>query len=143
MEISKLTTIDSSWKFWMMPTIPEQPLCNYVEMTDYTEYRDKIVGVKALDHISDTVFTYKPRLCLVLQDTLTTITSDSPCSTKMFLSSETVGLESPYWRPNMPFFLSGSANVLKPVGKRRTILEGVLFRICQIVCDLCDEHPMP
>ena len=42
-------------------------------------------------------------------------------------SPETIGLGSPYWRPNIPFFLSKSAKTLNPPVRRRVVLVGIIF----------------
>ena len=60
-----------------------------------------------------------------------------------FCSPETAGIGAPYWMARVPFLLSESARTLKPPEQRRVVLEGIVFRICQILHDLCDDRFPP
>jgi len=53
-----------------------------------------------------------------------------------FALPDLAGIGSPHWRPDLAHQLSPAATVLDPVGRRRTTLEGLLFRVREIVDDL-------
>ena len=57
-----------------------------------------------------------------------------------FCSPETSGLGSPYWRPDFPFLLSERAKSLRLPEQRRVVLEGIIFRVTQIVLDFFDAN---
>lgn len=48
------------------------------------------------------------------------------------------GLGSPHWRPDLGLALSPAAERLAPAGRRRVVLEGLLFRVREILEDLCE-----
>jgi glycerol kinase len=49
------------------------------------------------------------------------------------------GLGSPYWRPEIGLTLSSGAEELPAEDRRRIVLEGLLFRVRQILEDLCED----
>jgi glycerol kinase len=49
------------------------------------------------------------------------------------------GLGSPYWRPEIGLTLSSGAQELPSRDRRRIVLEGLLFRVRQILEDLCED----
>jgi glycerol kinase len=53
-----------------------------------------------------------------------------------FAIPDQTGLGSPYWRPELGLILSAAARGLSPSGKRRIVLEGLLFRVLEILLDL-------
>jgi glycerol kinase len=62
---------------------------------------------------------------------------ESDPSPSAFAVPDRAGLGSPYWRPDIGLTLSPAAERLEPSERRRIVLEGVLFRIRQILDDLC------
>jgi glycerol kinase len=50
-----------------------------------------------------------------------------------FCLPDAAGLGAPYWRADIGLALSHEAAVLDPAGRRRTVLEGILFRIRQVL----------
>jgi len=58
-----------------------------------------------------------------------------------FAIPDLAGLGSPYWRPEIGLTLSAGARALDEAGRRRAILEGLLFRIAQILDDLFEIAP--
>ncbi len=58
-----------------------------------------------------------------------------------FAIPDASGLGSPHWRPEIGLTLSPEAERLDDTGRRRTVAEGLLFRIASIVADLFDEAP--
>jgi len=63
---------------------------------------------------------------------------ESDPSPDAFAVPDRSGLGSPYWRPDVGLTLSTAAERLDDRGRRRVVLEGVLFRTRQILEDLCD-----
>ena len=55
-----------------------------------------------------------------------------------FAVPDRAGLGAPFWRPEIGLTLSPAAQRLSPAGRRRVVLEGVLFRVRQILEDLGD-----
>lgn len=51
------------------------------------------------------------------------------------------GLGSPHWRPDLALTFSSAANTLDPGGRRRVAVEGLLFRLREILDDLYPEDP--
>lgn len=68
-----------------------------------------------------------PRLGLTKRDT----------APGAFCLPDVAGLGSPYWRPDIGLRLSAHAAQLDDGARRRVVAEGLLFRIRQIVEDLC------
>lgn len=64
---------------------------------------------------------------------------DDPCPDG-FASPDLAGLGSPHWRPDFGLTLSGAAEGLSPGARRRCVLEGLLFRVMEILVDLGDGH---
>lgn len=58
-----------------------------------------------------------------------------PCPDGFAIPDQT-GLGSPYWRAEHGLTLSDAANQLSPGDKRRCVLEGLLFRVREILDDL-------
>ncbi len=56
-----------------------------------------------------------------------------------FAVPDLAGLGSPYWRPGVGLTLSPGAEALDGAGRRRAVLEGLLFRIAEIMDDLCGD----
>jgi glycerol kinase len=55
-----------------------------------------------------------------------------------FAIPDQTGLGSPHWRPEFGLTLSDAARGLAPSGKRRVVMEGLLFRVFEILLDLGD-----
>jgi len=53
-----------------------------------------------------------------------------------FALPDLVGIGAPHWRPDLAHRLSPAATRLDPAGRRRITLEGLLFRVREIVEDL-------
>jgi glycerol kinase len=53
-----------------------------------------------------------------------------------FCVPDAAGLGAPHWRPELSVVLSQAAQSLDAAGKRRAVLEGLLFRVREIVDDL-------
>lgn len=51
------------------------------------------------------------------------------------------GVGAPHWRADIPFTLSEAAAALPPEGRRRVVLEGLLFRVAEILRDLFPGEP--
>jgi glycerol kinase len=67
---------------------------------------------------------------------------ESDPSPESFAVPDRSGLGSPYWRPEIGLTLSPAAERLSQEGQRRVVLEGVLFRVRQILDDLSvDSRP--
>lgn len=60
-----------------------------------------------------------------------------PCP-EAFAVPDSTGLGSPYWRPDVGLTFSPAAGTLSDAARRRIVLEGLLFRIREILDDLCD-----
>ncbi len=60
-----------------------------------------------------------------------------------FCLPESSGIGSPYWLPDMPFTFSKSAENCHVRDQLRLVLEGIIFRIHQIICDLPEEKKRP
>ncbi len=58
-----------------------------------------------------------------------------------FALPDVAGLGSPWWRPEIGLTLSPAAERLDGPGKRRVVLEGLLFRIRAILADLTGPAP--
>ena len=58
-----------------------------------------------------------------------------------FAIPDLAGLGSPYWRPGIGLTLSAGARALDAAGRRRAVLEGLLFRIAQILDELFEIAP--
>jgi len=50
-----------------------------------------------------------------------------------FCLPDLAGVGAPYWRPDLPFTLSRAAEALDGDGRRRTVLEGLLFRVAELL----------
>lgn len=61
-----------------------------------------------------------------------------PCP-EGFALPDLAGLGSPHWRPDVGLTFSGPAERLPDPQLRRIVLEGLLFRIREILEDLCDD----
>jgi len=53
-----------------------------------------------------------------------------------FCIPDSSGLGAPHWRPEMSLTLNAAAQMLQPAARRRVVLEGLLFRIREILEDL-------
>lgn len=62
-------------------------------------------------------------------------------SPRAFCLPDVAGLGAPYWRPDLRFTLSPEAEALAPACRRRIALEGVLFRVRQVLDGLRTSHP--
>ncbi len=60
---------------------------------------------------------------------------DDPCPDG-FVIPDQAGLGSPHWRPDFGLTLSEAAGGLPPPDRRRCVLEGLLFRVMEILSDL-------
>lgn len=58
-----------------------------------------------------------------------------------FAIPDLAGLGSPHWRPAIGLTLSDAALALDEAGQRRVVLEGLLFRIAEILGDLFGSEP--
>jgi glycerol kinase len=58
-----------------------------------------------------------------------------------FCLPDAAGLGSPFWRPDVGLALSGAAERLTIDGRRRIALEGLLFRLRQVLEGLSDRPP--
>ena len=58
-----------------------------------------------------------------------------PCADGFAIPDQT-GLGSPHWRPDLGLVLSDAARRRSPSGQRRIVLEGLLFRVFEILLDL-------
>jgi len=63
-----------------------------------------------------------------------------PCP-EGFAVPDRSGLGSPFWRPDVGLTLSPAAERLPGPARRRVVLEGLLFRVRQILEDLAGEAP--
>jgi glycerol kinase len=54
---------------------------------------------------------------------------------------DAAGLGAPYWRADVGFTLSREAEMLDLAECRRVVLEGILFRVRQVIDDLSSEGP--
>jgi glycerol kinase len=71
-----------------------------------------------------------------------TVLPEADPSPDAFCLPDSAGVGSPHWRPGTPFTLSESAALLSGGAKRRIVLEGLLFRVREILEDLCaGEEP--
>lgn len=57
-----------------------------------------------------------------------------------FCLPDATGIGAPYWRPELPQTYSALAQPLPVVERRRVFLEGVLFRLSEILADLDAGH---
>ena len=57
---------------------------------------------------------------------------------RVFALPDRSGLGSPFWRPEIGLTFSAGATALGDAGRRRVVLEGLLFRVRQILEDLGD-----
>lgn len=64
---------------------------------------------------------------------------DADPSPEAFAVPDLAGLGSPYWRPSIGLTLSPGAQTLDGAGRRRAVLEGLLFRVAEIMDDLCGD----
>ena len=62
----------------------------------------------------------------------TTLTG-SDLAPDAFALPDEAGVGSPHWRPDVSFTLSEAADRLDAAGKRRTVAEGIVFRVCEIL----------
>jgi glycerol kinase len=62
-------------------------------------------------------------------------------SAAAFCIPDSAGLGSPYWRPDLGFTLSREAEMLDLADCRRIALEGLLFRVRQVIEDLSPGSP--
>jgi len=53
-----------------------------------------------------------------------------------FCLPDAAGVGAPHWRADVPFTLSESAAALSPAARRRVVLEGLIFRVAEILDDL-------
>ncbi len=58
----------------------------------------------------------------------------------LFCLPETTGLGSPYWLADFPPVCSMSAATISPTTRLTAVLEGIVFRICQIIAGLSGDH---
>lgn len=63
-------------------------------------------------------------------------------SPDLFCLPDSAGVAAPYWRSDQGFTLSQTGADLPLEALRRTVLEGIIFRVCQIVEDFHQERPM-
>ena len=56
-----------------------------------------------------------------------------------FAVPDSTGLGSPYWRPDVGLTFSPAAETLPDSDRRRVVLEGLLFRVREILDDICDS----
>lgn len=63
-----------------------------------------------------------------------------PCP-EAFALPDLAGIGAPHWRPDLAHRLSPAAAALDATGRRRVALEGVLFRVREIVDDLEADAP--
>jgi glycerol kinase len=57
-----------------------------------------------------------------------------------FAVPDIAGLGSPHWRADHGLTLSDAAGSLSPLDQRRCVLEGLLFRVTEILTDLGEDH---
>jgi glycerol kinase len=57
-----------------------------------------------------------------------------------FCLPDVSGLGSPHWRPEIGLVLNDVAERLDPAGRRRVVLEGLLFRVRELLDDLCSPR---
>jgi glycerol kinase len=69
----------------------------------------------------------------------TNLPVDDPCPDG-FAIPDQAGLGSPHWRPDFGLTLSTAAGGLSPIDRRRCVLEGLLFRVMEILADLGDGN---
>ena len=67
----------------------------------------------------------------------TTLPVDDPCPDGFAIPDQS-GLGSPHWRPDVGLTLSDAARRLPQFDQRRCVLEGLLFRVMEILADLGD-----
>ena len=58
-----------------------------------------------------------------------------------FAVPDLAGLGAPWWRPEIGLTLSPAAERQDTAGRRRVVLEGLLFRLAFVLDDLAGEHP--
>jgi glycerol kinase len=68
----------------------------------------------------------------------TTLPEEDP-TPDAFCLPDTAGLGAPHWLPEQPFAFSSGANSLDNAQRRRIVLEGLVFRVREIVEGLLDE----
>jgi len=69
----------------------------------------------------------------------TLLPGDDPCPDGFAIPDQT-GLGSPHWRPDFGLTVSGAVRNLPHIDQRRCVLEGLLFRIVEILTDLGDGN---
>jgi len=68
----------------------------------------------------------------------TDLSEDDP-TPEGYAVPDRAGLGSPYWRPEIGLTLSSGAEELPAQDRRRIVLEGLLFRVRQILEELCED----
>jgi glycerol kinase len=71
----------------------------------------------------------------------TALENEDP-SPAAFCLPDRAGIGSPHWRPDVPFSFSRAAARLPLAGQRRAALEGVVFRMREIVDDFSRARPL-
>lgn len=66
----------------------------------------------------------------------TALPADDPAP-GAFCLPDVAGLGAPHWRPDLRLTLSPAAEALDPASRRRVALEGVLFRVREVLEGLC------
>ena len=69
----------------------------------------------------------------------TTLPVDDPCPDGFAIPDQS-GIGSPHWRPDVGLTLSDAARRLPQFDQRRCVLEGLLFRVMEILTGLGDER---
>jgi len=72
----------------------------------------------------------------------TALPANDPAPEAFCLPDEN-GVGAPHWRALQPFALSSAAQRLAPSEQRRVVLEGLLFRVSEILADLGDDFGAP
>lgn len=71
-----------------------------------------------------------------------TVLPEEDRTPEAFCLPDSAGVGSPHWRPDVPFALSPKARALPPSEIRRVVLEGIVFRVREILEDLCGGRPL-
>jgi glycerol kinase len=71
----------------------------------------------------------------------TPLPAEDPSPTA-FCLPDSAGVGAPHWRAGLGPVLSPEAHALARADRRRVVLEGIVFRVCEIVDDLAKQAPV-
>jgi len=69
------------------------------------------------------------------------ILTEADYAPESFCLPDTSGAGSPFWRADIPFSISSGAGNLTPENLKRVVIEGIIFRINQILQDILIHNP--